>query len=234
MRAINRPPESRRPSFNPLSLLQNKVALLAVTAAASISLIGANKASAYDGYRDPFTDEILNGSLQAYRIDEGVDYRGHGKVYPIGPAIVTEATNDHKNFFGGVSSRGHANTVYRLTSGPAKGKSIFVGEACRPRPNLIGHKVTEQTAICYMHAGHFPGIETGWWNPGTDKPMAYPSYTVAGHPDGSKTAFGVNFSELLVSVGAPGGNTVNVPERMSVNPDITVGSIPANWPRWNR
>lgn len=181
-----------------------------------------------DAYRNPFTDSILNGSLKAYRIDEGVDYRGHGNVYPIGPAVVTEATN-HSSFF---ANEGGQNTVYRLSSGKAKGKSIFIGEACKPRPSLIGHKVTTKTVICHMHADHFPGIETGWWNPRTDKPMAYPDYTPAGNPDGSKMAYGVNFSQLLVSLGAPGGNTVHTAERMSTNPGRTVGHLKANWPRW--
>jgi hypothetical protein len=178
-----------------------------------------------DAYQNPFRD--VRG-LKPYRIDEGVDYRGHGSVYAIGDGVVTEATN-HSSFFG---NEGGQNTVYRLTSGKAKGKSIFFGEACTPRPSLLGHKVTAKTVICHMHGDNFPGIETGWWNSHADKPMAWPDYTPSGNPDGSKTAYGVNFSQLLVSLGAPGGNTVHASDRMSTNPGRKVGKLPHNWPRW--
>lgn len=179
-------------------------------------------------YQNPFRDVMRNHSLRPYRIDEGVDYRGHGRVYAIGDGIVTEATN-HSSFF---AAEGGQNTVYRLTSGKAKGKSIFIGEACKPKRSLLGHKVTAHTVICHMHGDNFPGIETGWWNPRMDKPMAWPSYTPAGNPDGSKTAYGKNFSQLMVSLGAPGGNTSHKPDRRSVNPGRTVGELPRNWPRW--
>jgi hypothetical protein len=181
-----------------------------------------------DEYQNPFRTVMKNHSLKPYRIDEGVDYRGHGGVYAIGDAIVTEATG-HSSFF---ANEGGQNTVYKLTSGKAKGKSVFVGEACKPRHSLLGHKVTAKTVICHMHGDHFPGIETGWWNPHTDTPMAYPKYTIAGNPDGSKMAYGVNFSQLLVSLGVPGGNTVHEPGRMSINPGRKVGKLPPNWPRW--
>jgi hypothetical protein len=179
-------------------------------------------------YQNPFRAVMQNHSLKPYRIDEGVDYRGHGRIYAIGDGVVTVATNN-SSFF---ANEGGQNTVYRLTSGEAKGKSVFFGEACKPKPSLIGHKVTSKTVICHMHGDSFPGIETGWWNPHTDTPMAWPKYTPAGNPDGSKMAYGVNFSQLLVSLGAPGGNTVHDPARMSTNPGRKVGSLPRNWPRW--
>jgi hypothetical protein len=51
-------------------------------------------------------------------------------------------------------------------------------------------------------------------------------------------AYGVNFSQLLVSLGAPAGNSN--PESVSTNPGTTVGTLTgvcnsgsaSSWPTW--
>jgi hypothetical protein len=78
--------------------------------------------------------------------------------------------------------------------------------------------------LCQMHA-FYPFIETGWSQAGNDLPMSHDVYTTV--PDGSATSFGVNFSDMMRALGAPGG-TYQFPFQRG----HPVGILPANWPTW--
>ena len=198
--------------------------------------------SSASGYYNPLRDVMKNGSLVAHRIDEGVDYGGHGNIYAIGNGTVSfTGSGDWFSAYG-------QSIVYTLSDGPAKGWSVYFSEACTPNPELsVGSTVmangtSSDTVICSMHGDSDPWIETGWAIGGSsqDQPCAGYDYTGAGNPDGSKMAYGVNFSQLLASLGAPAGNSVA--GYVSTNPGTTVGSITAGpcstkglaaLPNWN-
>ncbi len=175
-------------------------------------------------YSNPLRDIMRNRSLEAHRIDMGVDYGGHGKIFAMGDGVVTVATRNSR-FWG---NEGGEATVYRLTKGPARGRSVFVSESCTPRVH-VGQPVHRNTVICNMHGDNNPWMETGWARRtrgrGSDVPAAWSTqYVPAGHHDGSKTAFGVNFSHFLGKLGAPEGNTRR--GHVSWNPRITIGRVP--------
>jgi hypothetical protein len=172
--------------------------------------------------------------LDPWRIDEGVDYHGYGKVMAVGPGVVTDATT-HSRFF---ADDGGNNVIYRLTAGNAKGEYIYVAEACKPSVH-IGERVTDKTAICTMFGGEsFPGIETGEYSgpKDQDEPMAdtHGQYTQSGLPDGVRTSFGNNMNQRLMALGVPSGNTTHKhphrPPYTSTNQNEVVGKLPPNWP----
>jgi hypothetical protein len=107
---------------------------------------------------------------------------------------------------------------YRLTDGPASGLVVYVAEDLNPSVQ-IGQNVTANTVLGSMYGGTY-GIETGWAQPAADGDTMAAVY---GQYYGSNTtAFGNNFSQLLTSLGAPGGVLQNPPS----------GYLPSGWPSW--
>lgn len=176
------------------------------------------------GYSNPFHD--MTNVLQS-RIDEGVDYLAKPgttvPVYAIGNGIITkvarnDGTSDWWRHFGGYS------VVYKLTDGPAKDDSVYVAEWCPVRSKAtvdVGKTVTSGTALCDMTPD---SIETGWaLSNNTDIPAASSVYK-----EGFETAYGVNFNQLLVKLGAPPGHLDT-----GHDPSGTVlGKLPNGWPTW--
>ncbi|HZL08097.1 MAG TPA: hypothetical protein VFC50_02795 [Candidatus Dormibacteraeota bacterium] len=179
-------------------------------------------------YKDPFRVEVQNRTFFARRIDQGEDESGTGAVYPIGDSRVTDVTTSSSYW----ANEGGNVVVYRLSDGPARGKSVYVSENCSPNPALyIGKRVfAGKTALCYMHDA-FPYTETGWaqGGRGNDKPIDYSLYSNL--TDGSEMAVGLNFSNLMQRLGAPGGNTN--PGHVSYNMGTIMGRLPAGLPQWN-
>jgi hypothetical protein len=175
-------------------------------------------------YKNPLRDVAqLSGSPG---IDAGVDYSGEGPVYALGDAKI-DVANPNSGWVGG-------NVVsYTLSSGPAAGKTVFVAENCTVAADIHeGQQITSDTIICNMHNA-YPFIETGWAISGTSTPLAY-------WPDGAKcyyfsqdpanpiktktsTAYGTNFNDLMVKLGAPAAPTIS--------PNITC-TLPTDWPKW--
>ncbi len=139
------------------------------------------------GYANPL--RAVQG-LQTWRVDQGVDYAGTGAVYALGNGIVT------------ITESGWPNGTYigyRLTSGPAQGDCVYVAEYLSTNVS-VGEQVNSNTVLGYMTN---QGIETGWGNRGCDgTTMAARSGEWGGV---WSTGYGVNFSQLLQSLGAPGG-----------------------------
>lgn len=159
------------------------------------------------GYANPF--RAIAG-LTPERIDQGVDYAGFGPIYAIGNGVVLNTV--------GSGWPGGTFIAYRLTDGPASGLVVFAAEDIEPSVQ-VGATVTSNTVIGHMYAGP-DGIETGWANGSRLPDTMARTY---GQFDGSNSsAFGYNFSQLLQSVGAPGGIPNGRPN----------GVLPASWPRW--
>jgi len=178
---------------------------------------GAGSCGSIGTYQNPFRN--VSG-LQDAGIDAGVDFSGEGDVYAIGSGTVVSAS-DSSSWVGG-----HA-IAYKLSDGPAQGKTIYVAENCPVNSSLsVGSQVTSDTVVCHMHNA-YPYIETGWATDGTDRPQAYTDncYYITNPSIGHKTstAYGVNFDQLLVKLSNPQGSLLG--------PPITC-SLPSGWPQW--
>jgi len=145
------------------------------------------------------------------RIDQGVDYSALGDIFPIGNGVVLNTVN------GGWPNG--TFITYQLQDGPAAGLIVYAAEDIQPLVQ-VGQEVTPSTPLGVVFEGG-SGIETGWAAPPGN------GYTMAAEADqfdgSNSTAFGANFSQLLVSLGAPGGILQN---------DPPTGSLPSGWPTW--
>jgi hypothetical protein len=147
------------------------------------------------------------------RIDMGVDFGGSGPVYALGDAVVTNATGSSAGWPGG------GWITYRLTDGPDSGLMVYVAEDVTPAVQAGDH-VSSSTVIANMYAGG-DGIETGWAMP--DGASAESELPEAGGISGGgpfPTMIGLNFEELLQSLGVPAANNRTQPAS---------GILPANY-----
>ncbi len=151
------------------------------------------------------------GGLSPERIDQGVDYSGFGPIYAIGDGVVLSTSV--------AGWPGGTFISYRLTDGPAAGLVVYAAEDIEPLVQ-VGQAVTPGTVLGTIYEGP-DGIETGWSDPaGQGWTMAHDYGQFSG---GNSTAFGANFSQLLQSLGAPGGILQNSPP---------TGVLPAGLPGW--
>jgi hypothetical protein len=153
-------------------------------------------------------------ALTPERIDEGVDFSGYGPIYPIGNAVITNATATNYGWPGG------GWITYQLTNGPDAGLMVYVAEDVTPTVT-VGQHVTPATQIATMWSG-YDGIETGWAQP--TGLSAESELSVAGGVGGYgpfPTRIGVNFDELLRSLGVPAAPNLTQP---------AYGLLPANYP----
>ena len=145
------------------------------------------------------------------RIDQGVDFAGFGPIYAIGDGVVLSTAIP--------GWPGGTFVAYQLTDGPANGLVVYSAEDILPAVQ-IGDIVTANTVLGLMYPGP-DGIETGWADGsriGNTMARTYRQFNGS-----NSTAFGVNYSELLQSLGAPGGIPQNFPAS---------GSLPPGWPQW--
>ncbi len=147
-------------------------------------------------------------ALTPERIDMGVDFGGYGPIFAIGDGVVLSTYN------GGWP--GGTFISYRLTSGPDAGLVVYAAEDISPNVS-VGQNVTANTVLGQMYEGP-EGIETGWATSAADGVTEAAQY--GEFYGGNTTAFGFNFSQLLSSLGAPGGVMQNNPP---------TGSLPAGW-----
>ena len=155
----------------------------------------------------------VNG-LSPERVDEGVDFSGTGPVYAIGDGVITSATGAAGGWPGG------GWITYQLTDGPDAGLMVYVAEDVTPTVS-VGQHVTPSTVIANMFDG-YDGIETGWAQPGgLSAESQLPAAGDIGGDGPFPTMIGVNFDELLESLGVPAA-----PNR----DDYAYGILPANYP----
>ncbi len=168
-------------------------------------------------YVNPFRD--VSG-LTNSRIDQGVDLVGNGPVYALGSGKIV---NIYQGWCTPKEGCDYSEPLiaYQLTTGPANGLEVYVAECITIPTGLSpGTPVDSNTVIADMMNSPqcSNGIETGWLNPNAlPMSMAYACFK------NSATAFGVNFSQLLQSLGSP--------EYGVLDPPVTC-VLPAGWPTW--
>jgi hypothetical protein len=147
------------------------------------------------------------------RIDQGVDFNGSGPVYALGDAVVTNASPYYAGWGGGW-------ITYQLTDGQAAGLTVYVAEDVTPTV-VVGQHVTPSTVVGDMFEGG-GGIEIGWAQPsGQNAESQLPEAGGIGGGGPFPTTVGLNFDELLESLGVP-----PAPNRYQT----ASGLLPANYP----
>jgi murein DD-endopeptidase MepM/ murein hydrolase activator NlpD len=165
-------------------------------------------------YRNPLRG--VSG-LVPQRIDDGVDFAGLGPVYALGDAVVTGATGTNYGWPGG------GWITYRLTRGPGDGLVVYVAEDIIPAV-AVGQRVSASTVIGTVFAGS-DGIETGWAQPtGLSAESELPPAGGIGGNGPFPTRIGVNFDELLQSLGVPAA-----PNRTQPAYGLLPAGYPASW-----
>lgn len=131
------------------------------------------------------------------RVDMGVDFTSKGAIPALGDGVVTRvAPQGSGTGWPGAGDRGHGNRgamiVYRLTSGPHKGKFVYLAENIDPARGLRpGQRVHAGQTIAVAR-GAFPYLETGWASNPHGTPVGAPGYT-----EGKATAAGQSFLRFL-------------------------------------
>jgi hypothetical protein len=149
-------------------------------------------APANERYCNPF--RAVTG-LVPERIDQGVDYACSGPIYAMGPGVVDVYHNrDDSGWPGGTF------ISYKLTAGPAAGKTIFLAENIDLNATLHTGSHVFSGTVLGTQINASPQSETGWGVPGAGYTAEHSCYV-----EGCTTALGVNFNDLLVCLKAPSG-----------------------------
>ena len=182
--------------------------------ASPAQVVSAAIASPRGVYRNPLRG--VSG-LVPERIDDGVDFTGFGPVYALGDAVVTGATGTNFGWPGG------GWITYRLTGGPGAGLVVYVAEDITPAVT-VGQRVSPSTVIGTMFDGG-DGIETGWAQPtGLSAESELPQAGGIAGLGPFPTRIGVNFDELLQSLGVPAA-----PNRTQLASGLLPAGYPARW-----
>jgi beta-N-acetylhexosaminidase len=174
-----------------------------------------------EGYKDPYRDLEQKTPL---RIDMGVDYAGKGPIYAIGNGVVNVVhAIGGDSGWPGPGGRAGGWVSYTLSDGPAKGKTVYFTENCEPTVK-VGDKVTANTKICDLD-----GLQSAWseqgWAADTSTTWAAAHVEWRAHDSSAYyTAYGENFSDLLVKLGAKPGTKQPGAQK--------IGTIPDGWPQW--
>ena len=129
------------------------------------------------------------------RIDQGVDYACSGPIYAMGPGVIDVFHNrDDSGWPGGTFMS------YKLTSGPASGKTIYLAENIDLDTSLKSGSYVFSGTVLGTQVDASPESEIGWGVPGAGYTAEYSCYT-----EGCDTALGDNFNTLLVALTAPSG-----------------------------
>lgn len=163
------------------------------------------------GYGNPMRGVT---GLRPERVDEGVDYGGSGPIYALGDGVVTSTTGSWPD---------GTFISYRLSDGPAAGRMVYVAENVTPTVT-VGQTVTVNTVIGVLHNA-YPDMEIGWAADSYGDTMAANAgqWTPADDAASAPSAYGINFNQLLVSLGAPSG--------VLEHPTVT-GTLAQGWPTW--
>jgi LysM repeat protein len=143
-------------------------------------------------YQNPIGPGLTPG-----RVDMGVDYGGAGPVYALGNGTITSVINS--------GWPGGGFIGLHLSDG--SGRYVYYAEDINPAVQ-VGQSVTAGQLIGHATGG---GIEVGWAAaPGTGQTMAAATGQnqaglAQGDPGYYPTGYGVNFSNLIRSLGGPAG-----------------------------
>jgi len=145
------------------------------------------------GYVNP----LANASVRGERIDQGVDYAGSGTVGAIGPGVVTKVVQSGSGWEGG------GYVEYKLTSGPYAGHSVYYAEGVTPTVS-VGQTLSAGQPVATIISGFPTGMELGF-AAGNGSEESYANVYGGGYTEGSPTAAGKAFSDLVASLGGPAG-----------------------------
>jgi hypothetical protein len=134
-------------------------------------------------------------SLVAERIDQGVDYGGSGSIYALGPGTIDLYRNRTDTGWPGGTFMS-----YKLSDGPASGKTIYLAENIDLNPALKSGSFVFSGTVLGTLVNASPDSESGWGVAGAGYTAEYSCYT-----EGCTTPLGVNFNDLLVCLRAPSG-----------------------------
>jgi 3D (Asp-Asp-Asp) domain-containing protein len=167
--------------------------------APAIAPPSTNCASA-GGYQNPFAHAT---GIVPSRIDMGVDYTATGPIVAMGDGLVTYSAAANAGWGPYSCSGGHGGAVvYKLLSGPDRGRFVYVTEGIVPTV-AAGQQVTAGQQIAT-----FTGcIEIGWGSGVGDQPMAASlgQACTAGDAGCRSTWCGQNMSQLIAAAGGPAG-----------------------------
>lgn len=142
-----------------------------------------------------FVNPIGRG-LKSGRVDMGVDYTGHGSLYAMGSGTIVNVKN--AGWPGGTFIGLHLDT----------GQFMYYAENIIPHAHK-GQRVTAGQLVGTA-VGTYPFVEVGWAaSPGTGETLAAAKGQAAkgSDPGANPTAYGVNMSDLIKSLGGPPGIT---------------------------
>jgi hypothetical protein len=155
-----------------------------------------------------WVNPIGKGAVPA-RIDMGVDYTGRFPLYAMGSGTIVNVYNS--GWPGGKFIGLHLDTGQYMYYAENISPSVRVGERVSAG-QLIGNAL-----------GSYPFVEVGWAAPpGTGQTMAAKAgqQNKSGDPGAYSTAYGVNMSDTIKSLGGPAG---------ILTPGGVRGSVPAGF-----
>lgn len=159
------------------------------------------------GYTNP-----IGPGLKGARVDMGVDYTGSGPLFAIGSGTIVNVRN--AGWPGGIF------IGLKLDNG----LFVYYAENLIPRVS-VGQKVRAGQLVATA-VGTYPFLEIGWAAPpGTGETMAAKTGQSnlgqsEGDPGKFSTAYGVSMSNLIRSLGGPGG----------IVGSRIIGTVPKNFP----
>jgi hypothetical protein len=133
--------------------------------------------------------------LRPERIDQGVDYGGSGPIYAMGPGTIDVWRNRSDSGWPGGTFMS-----YKLTAGPAAGKTIYLAENIDLDPKLKTGSYVYNGTVLGTLVNASPDSESGWGVPGAGYTAEYSCYV-----ENCSTPLGINFNELLVCLKTPSG-----------------------------
>ena len=151
------------------------------------------------GYVNP----LANATVKGERIDQGVDYAGSGTLGAIGPGVVTKVVQTGSGWEGG------GYVEYKLTAGPYAGHSVYYAEGVTPTVT-VGQTLTAGQPVATIVSGFPTGMELGF-AAGNGSEESYANVYGGGYTEGTPTAAGVAFSNLVTSLGGPAGTSSGTP-----------------------
>ena len=171
----------------PTSAVPSSAAPTAAAAIGAAEAIGADVGAALGGasYVAPFS------GAKAGRVDQGQDFTlaPGAPIRAIGAGKVTAIIKD---WF-----KGQPLIAYQLSSGPARGRTVYVAEQISPSVRVGQSLAAGQVIGQYARSG--TGIELGWARP-SGQTLAN---ATTGYVEGQVTAAGKSISSFLSSLGVP-------------------------------
>ncbi len=149
------------------------------------------------GYVNPLAHAAVHGE----RVDQGVDYAGHGSLVAIGSGRITYVGTSGTGWPG-------AFVQYRLSRGADAGCYVYYAEGVTPSPGLkVGDTVTPGETLAAIIPTWPTGLEIGWGAGDNTRTYAlkFGGWTAEDDADSKASPAGKVFSQLIRALGGPAG-----------------------------